>query len=373
MGFSSTLIDIGVLYLLVEKAHMAVIPAAVISFICAVCNGFFWNKHWTFGNTSPRLVRQYIKFTLVALFGLALNTTILYVAVEMFGVWYIAAKLCASGILFLWNFCINTFWTFRDYAIPRPAVSQVFAYDLSVIIPAYNEESVIEKTLESIRSYGEAGAISAEIIVVDDGSTDGTHAIAQSFALRFPMCVIVKHDRNGGKGASVRDGLLAARGKHVLFMDADSATPIAAFDTFLPWFEKGFDIVIGSRYLPTSAILSAQPFHRVALGRIGNILIRLLLIDGIADTQCGFKAFTFEAVHAIAPCLTITAWGFDMEILSVGQQMGFRIAEVPVEWSNSERKSRLRPLRDAHRTLSDLLTVKYNLLTNKYHDSAGKK
>ena len=241
-------------------------------------------------------------------------------------------------------------------------------YDFSVVVPAYNEENDIEKTLEDIRAYCERKNLCAEIIVVDDGSTDGTLALAETFSRRVPSCKVLRHSTNCGKGVSVRDGMMAASGTYILFMDADGATPISAFEVFLPWLQKGFDIVIGSRYLPTSSILISQSLHRVILGHIGNALIRLLLIDGIVDTQCGFKAFTLEAAHSIASRLTIRGWGFDMEMLSIGQKMGFQIAEVPVEWKNAERKSRFRPIRDAHRTLMDLLTVKYNLMTNKYHE-----
>lgn len=368
VGTSGTILDLGILYALVEYAHLPVIPASIISFVIAAFNNFLWNKIWTFQDRSARVIKQYIKFMIVSVMGLLLNTSILFVAVHLLLIWYVAAKLFASGVILLWNFAINKFWTFRSYAIPQPENNEAPSCDLSIIIPAYNEEAVLKTTLTAVFEYCSKHDRSYEVIIVDDGSTDTTPTVAQTFCNQSSAFHTLTHSTNLGKGASVHDGMLAATGSVIIFMDADSATPIATLDTFMPWFEKGFDIVIGSRYLPTSTILLAQPWYRVLLGRIGNLFIQLLLLEGVVDTQCGFKAFTFKAARAVAPRQCVTGWGFDMELLAIGRQMGFRIAEVPVEWKNSTvRSSRFRPIRDAHRTLKDLFVIKMNLMTKKYH------
>lgn len=246
------------------------------------------------------------------------------------------------------------------------------ACDISVVIPAYNEGTVLRATLDDVQKFCERQWSTYEIIVVDDASSDDTSAVADAFAAHCASCRIITHAANLGKGASVRDGLCSATGTLILFMDADNSTPIDSLATFLPWFTRGFDIVIGSRYLPTSSILIAQSPFRVILGRIGNLLIRLLLLPGFSDTQCGFKMLSFSAAHAILPSLTRDGWGFDMELLSVGKMLGYRIAELPVAWKNSNRRSRFRPVRDAHRTLHDLMAIKWNLLSGRYRRSVIK-
>lgn len=369
VGGSGTILDLGLLYALVEYARFDVILASIISFAAATGNNFYWNKRWTFGDRSPRVIKQYTKFAIVSLLGLGLNTLLLATLVHLLGVWYIGAKLCATLVILVWNFTMNKFWTFREYGIPRPTVESRNECDLTVVIPAYNEEATLSKTLTEIVTYCAQRNFSYEVLIVDDGSRDATNEIAREFSAAHPRFCLITHEHNLGKGASVRDGMIAARGRYVLFMDADGATPIGEFDTFLPWFQKGFAIVIGSRYLSTSSILIAQAWYRVLLGRLGNLLIRTLLLEGISDTQCGFKAFTYEAAHAITPRQSITGWGFDMEILSIGRQMGYAITEVPVTWKNALRKSRFRPLIDAHRTFKDLFIIKFNLMTRRYHSA----
>ncbi|MEK7619609.1 MAG: glycosyltransferase [Patescibacteria group bacterium] len=369
VGVTGTIIDIGLLYLLVEYGHVALIPAAMISFVFAVANNFFWNKRWTFGDSSPRYLKQYAKYLIVSVCALVLNVIVLYALTTLFGLWYIFAKLATSGVIFVWNFTMNKFWTFRSYAIPRPTIHEKPLCDLTIVIPAYNEEKNIEAAVNECRSYCDKKNLLAEIIVSDDGSSDTTRSIVLRIAESDPRVRLIEHEKNHGKGRSVHDGMSAATGGIILFMDADSATPISEFDTCRAAFKNGADIVIGSRYLRDSKIVVKQPRMRVLLGRIGNLLIQLVLLEGIVDTQCGFKAFTFSAARSIIPRQRIWGWGFDMELLSIGRQMGFIIKEVPVSWTEcTSRKSRFLPLKDAHRTLKELMIIKINLMTKRYHE-----
>ncbi len=374
VGSSSAAIDLGILFLLVEYTHMPLLAAAIISFCASVANGFLWNKRWTFKNTSPRVRRQYIKFLLTSLVGLFLNIFLLALFVYAFHVWYIFAKILIAGLVFFWNFTANRFWTFREYTIARPSCSDKPDLAISVIIPSYNEESDIHSTISDCLSYLRGRFPSYEIIVVDDGSTDSTKILLQNLCTEEPSVKRITHTINRGKGASVRDGIRAARGTIILFMDADSATPIDELDRFLPLFKEGIDIAIGSRYLKASSIVRKQPLFRIVLGRIGNLLIQALLLDTIKDTQCGFKAFTHPAAKVLFESSTIDRWGFDMEILALAQHMGFSIKEVPVHWRDSEsRMSRFRPIKDAHRTLRELLRIKWNLLNGVYSLTREKK
>ena len=231
-----------------------------------------------------------------------------------------------------------------------------------------NEEREVGPVVMNAVRYLRERWTDAEIIVVDDGSTDATAEHLRSLILTYPMVRTITHNQNRGKGASVRDGVRAAKGALILFMDADGSTPIESFDAFVPCLGKTADIVIGSRYLKESLILRKQPWYRIMLGRIGNLVIQLVLLEQIRDTQCGFKAFTHEAGRALFEKSVIDRWGFDTEILALAQHMGYSIKEIPVQWHDSvARKSRLRPIRDAHRTLRDLIRIKYNILAKRYH------
>lgn len=368
VGASSAVIDICLLFIFVEYARIPLLLAATLAFLVTVGNGFFWNKRWTFRNTGPRVGRQYAKFLLASLVGLGITLFLLSFFVYALKIWYLAAKALVTIIVFFWNFTANRFWTFRDTTIPRPALGVGPSCDLSIIIPAYNEEREIESTISAVLKYCAQKFAGAEIIIVDDGSTDETAAHLKRLSASIQNLRVITHEKNCGKGASVHDGALSAHGALILFMDADGATPISELDRFLPLFKNGTDIVIGSRYLKDSAVICKQPWYRVLLGRVGNLIIQLVLLDQIKDTQCGFKAFTHEAAQALFSRQQIDGWGFDTEILTLAQHMGFSMKEVPVHWRDSTaRKSRFRPIKDAHRTLRELIRIKYNILTKQYH------
>jgi dolichyl-phosphate beta-glucosyltransferase len=208
---------------------------------------------------------------------------------------------------------------------------------LSVILPAFNEESRLPGTLrESIR-YLQSQPYKSELIVVDDGSTDRTSEIVRDHSSSPVPVILLAHQdgANHGKGASVRLGMLEAQGKYRLFMDADNSTSLDHVAKFWPWFEHGCDVVIGSRALRESVIGKHQAKYKEFAGRVGNWVIRSLAVPGILDTQAGFKMFTAEKTEAIFGRQTIERWGADIELIVIARFLGCRICEVPITWVNA--------------------------------------
>ncbi|MEJ2245506.1 MAG: glycosyltransferase family 2 protein [Acidobacteriota bacterium] len=208
---------------------------------------------------------------------------------------------------------------------------------LSVVIPAYNEELRLPRTLEDVLAYLKAQPYRSEIIVVNDGSGDATERVVLEQDPSPVLMEVLQHPdgRNHGKGASVKRGIMASHGTFRLFMDADNSTALNQVDSFWPFFDRGFDVVIGSRALEDSVIDRHQSRMKEIAGRLGNWLVRTLAVPGIFDTQAGFKMFTSKAVERIFPRLTIDTWGYDIELLVIAQSLGYRIREVPITWRNA--------------------------------------
>lgn len=218
--------------------------------------------------------------------------------------------------------------------------------DLSIIIPAYNEEKRITDTLVSFSNYLQMHPLTYEIIVVDDGSTDKTVRVIQSLQLTVPHIRILQLPKNMGKGAAVREGMLSATGSIRLFSDADGATPIHELGKVLqPILSGEAEIAIGSRYLEGSDVQKKQPRYRVIWSRLVNRLMQRILLPGIVDPHCGFKAFTASAAETLFRQSTINQWSFDLEILALAKRMGMSIKEIPVKWIHDERsKGRISQL-----------------------------
>ncbi len=230
---------------------------------------------------------------------------------------------------------------------------------LSVVIPAYNEESRIERTLQRIVDYLSAHPRwnPYEVLVVSDGSTDLTERIVSAFAERHPQVRLYAYQPNRGKGHAVRYGMLRAQGDWILFSDADLATPIEELEKLAPYLEQGYAIAIGSRPLRESQLIVRQPFYREWAGRAFNKVVQLLAVRGIHDTQCGFKLFTRESAHAVFALSRLDGFSFDFEALYYARRLGYPIAEVPVRWMHQEG-SKVRLLRDGMRMLRDLLWLR---------------
>jgi glycosyltransferase involved in cell wall biosynthesis len=208
---------------------------------------------------------------------------------------------------------------------------------LSVIIPSYKEGKRIGTNLLEIDKYLNAKNYTYEILVVVDGSPDDTARIAQSFSNQVENLRVINNPENHGKGYVVRQGLLEAKGELRLFLDADGSTSITHLDTFLPEFEKGFDLVIGSRAVLGSFIQVHQPFIREIMGKSGNLLIRLVLgLWSYPDTQCGFKMLSAKAAQAVASRMVVDRFGFDFELVVLAEKLGFKIKQLPVRWLNEE-------------------------------------
>jgi dolichyl-phosphate beta-glucosyltransferase len=237
---------------------------------------------------------------------------------------------------------------------------------LSVIIPAYNEEDRLPRTLREVESYLGRQDYPSEVIVVDDGSVDQTVKLVGQHAASSARTRLVVHlDRtNRGKGASVRLGMAQARGRYRLFMDADNSTSLDQIEGFWGWFEQEYEIVIGSRQAPGARIAVHQPWYKELAGRGGNLLIRALAVPGIRDTQAGFKLFSRRSAEIIFPRLTINRWGFDFEALAIARVHGFRVREVPIHWVNSPA-TRVR-LSSYFQVLSEVWHVRRNLRRGLY-------
>jgi len=212
---------------------------------------------------------------------------------------------------------------------------------LSVVIPAYNEEKRIPRTLDEVVNYLAKQNFTSEILVVDDGSKDETVNLVKEKASSIKLDNILRYEviqypdkANRGKGYAVRFGMLEARGNFRLFMDADNSTTIDHFDRLSVFLRQGYDIVIGSRHLKTSDVAVHQAWYKEIAGDLGNILIRSLAVPGIYDTQAGFKILTARASEDIFPKLTIDRWGFDIEMLAVGLHLHYKIKEAPITWIN---------------------------------------
>jgi dolichyl-phosphate beta-glucosyltransferase len=208
---------------------------------------------------------------------------------------------------------------------------------LSVVIPAYNEEFRLPKTLSQSLRYLEAQPYRSEVIVVNDGSSDKTESVVRGQSLNSVPLRLLNHPdgANHGKGASVRRGMMEARGAYRLFMDADNSTTLNQVDRFWPMFSQGYDVVIGSRALKDSIIGIRQNKLKEIAGKFGNWVIQRFAVPGVFDTQAGFKMLTAEKAEIIFPRLTIDRWGYDVEMLVVARTHGCRIAEIPITWINA--------------------------------------
>jgi glycosyltransferase involved in cell wall biosynthesis len=235
----------------------------------------------------------------------------------------------------------------------------------SIVLPAYNESVRIGTSLEKILAYAESQGWHAEILVVNDGSTDSTTDLVQSLAAKSPSIRLLQNPGNRGKGYSVRNGMLHARGDILLFSDADLSSPIAEADKLFAAIAAGADVAIGSRWLKTELQTRRQPLLRQILGRIFNLALRLILRLNFKDTQCGFKAFTRQSGGAIFPLQQVERWGFDPEILYLARKFGFRVDEVPVRWAHREG-TRINPIKDGIRMFLEVLRVRWNAIKGKY-------
>jgi len=238
--------------------------------------------------------------------------------------------------------------------------------ELSIIIPAFNEERRLAKSLELIRTYIASRHVRAEVLVVDDGSTDNTAKVTQHSQARFPELRLISNGRNRGKGFSVRHGMLEAKGEIALFTDADLSAPIEEADKLLGALrDGGFDGAIGSRAINRALIDVHQSAGREFAGQVYNAIVRHIAGLQFQDTQCGFKAFRLGKMRAIFEQQRTNGFGFDPEILFLAQQRGLRIAEIPIHWAH-DPATKVNVFLDSLRMLRDLLAIRWNALMGRY-------
>jgi dolichyl-phosphate beta-glucosyltransferase len=236
---------------------------------------------------------------------------------------------------------------------------------LSIVVPAHNEARRLPRTLPRMIEYAKSLDESVEILVVDDGSTDDTAGIAASIGKAQGVVTVLRSDRNRGKGAAVRRGMLAARLGHVLFTDVDLSTPIEEAAKLRAALTGGADVAIGSRRVVGSDVQVHQPWLRELAGRTFSGLVSLLLLPGVRDSQCGFKAFRRSAARALFDRQRLEGFGFDAEVLWLARQLGYRVAEVPIVWRD-DRRSNVRLIRDSGGMLLDLGRIRLNGWTGRY-------
>jgi glycosyltransferase involved in cell wall biosynthesis len=242
---------------------------------------------------------------------------------------------------------------------------------LSIIIPAYNESARIGNALERVLSCIDERGWDAEVLVVDDGSTDNTLAVVAGWMAKHDHLHLIRNRGNRGKGYSVRNGLLQAAGEIVLFTDADLSAPIEEAERLLSAIHRGVDVAIGSRWLDKQKQTITQPMYRRFFGRCFNWVTRKVMDLPYQDTQCGFKAFKRNAAQTIFRLQTIERWGFDPEILFIARKLGFKIEEVPVTWGHDER-SRISYLKDGMKMLSEMAEIRSNSLRGRYDEAIAE-
>ncbi len=228
--------------------------------------------------------------------------------------------------------------------------------EISIVIPAFNEALRLPTTLDRVQRYLATAGLTAEVIVVDDGSRDDTAEVVQRYAQRWPQLKLVAAERNAGKGAAVRLGMAAARGRYRVFSDADLSVPIDDMEKLLRPLHAGAGVAIASRGLRDSQVELHQPWYRETMGKIFNRLVRIFVLGGVHDTQCGFKAFTGEVADRVFPVLQTRGFGFDVELLYRAQHAGYKIVEVPTRWINSPQ-SRVHPIRHSAAMFLELLAI----------------
>ncbi len=245
--------------------------------------------------------------------------------------------------------------------------------DISIVIPAYNESDRMSQPLGVILSHVTSNGLDADVIVVDDGSSDDTASVAQQAFAEVPSVrsQVIRYEQNRGKGFAVKTGLMAAAADAVLFTDADLSTPIDEMSKLLGPIQAGdVDVAFGSRALDRTLIGTHQPWQREQGGKVMNFIIRKMSGLNFADTQCGFKAFNMLKFRPLLDVMTIDRFGFDVEFLFIAQYYGLRLAEIPVRW-NDVAGSKVSVARDTRRMISELSQIRRNAKTGKYELEAG--
>lgn len=234
---------------------------------------------------------------------------------------------------------------------------------LSIVIPAYNEEMRLPTSLEKIAAFLSRQTYPAEVLVVENGSSDRTYAIAQEFSKKNPLFQAL-HIEERGKGIAVKTGMLAARGDYRFICDTDLSMPIEEVNNFLPPILQNTDIAIASREAPGAQRIG-EPSYRHFIGRVFNGFVKLMALPGLQDTQCGFKCFSAKAAAQLFTMQTIHGWTFDVEVLFLARKFGYSIHEVPIHWY-FDPQSKVKFLRDSLHMAGDLIRIRWKAIRKEY-------
>ncbi len=228
---------------------------------------------------------------------------------------------------------------------------------LSIVIPAYNEETRLQNTLPQVAKFLTMQPYKAEVVVVDDGSVDRTAEVVEQIARQY-SCIRLIRATHGGKGHAVKTGMLQINSEYAFLCDADLAMPITELPKFLPPLQNGYQVAIGSRE-GQGAVRYNEPFYRHLMGRVFNWLVKTMAVPGFEDTQCGFKCFHHSVRSDLFSHQTINGFGFDVEVLYIALKRGYRIIEVPIDWYY-QTESKVHPIRDTLRMIRDIMAVRRN-------------
>lgn len=381
---TATAVDFATLTVLMQVAELSVLVGAAVGASAGAVVNYFLHRHTVFRATTERKRRQLPRYLVVAATTMVLSAGLTALVADIVGVHYLLARaLAAVTVFLLWHEPLarrafaskGTAPVENFHSTPKAieigndragGATMTTKPELSVIIPAYNEQDRIIATLNDVQRIVASRRHIVEVIVVDDGSSDRTVSIIEEMIPSFRKLSLIRCETNGGKGAAVRRGVLASSGDVVLFMDADNSVSLEHVDALLSQLDEGADAAIGSRYADPTKTRRRQPWYRVAWSRLANVFVRLVLLEGIADTQCGFKAFRAAPARRAFSQLTISGWGFDLEVLTVLDRMGYTIAEVPVPFTD-DRRTRINPLTDLWAVISDFLRVQRNLALGRYN------
>lgn len=238
---------------------------------------------------------------------------------------------------------------------------------LSLILPAHNEAERLPQALNQLKKFIDQQAYDCEVLLIENASTDDTAAIANEFQIEFPQLKIIRLGQPG-KGNAIRAGMLAATGQYRFMADVDFSMPVEEIRKFLPPELPQPQVAIASREKPGSKRIG-EPFYRHLIGRVFNFFVRILVLPGLQDTQCGFKCFSAEAAERIFPRQTLEGWSFDVEVLAIARELGFEVVEVPITWMY-QPGSRISILKDSWRMFGDLLVIRSNKRKGLYRGQA---